>query len=317
MAKEPILSENEFGERFLAVGSMMEQSQYDQAAAEIETSFEERVLDVRLVLYYLFIHCMRGGIKVFPEALFTLNTLVGEDWEKLSPTAKREKHAERSVNWFLGRHLKILDGVNRAYDQKKLEPLKEIAAGINDETLLEVNDAVDHLNATFMERWGKGQACNQVMHLRKMVAEVGQIALSVDEEKKEESKPRKLFGKSKKEPQTEDVEEEAPKELKSIQPQTAIPMSALQPSPALEAFYKKIQAFHKLVEKREYQKAAVIAEDIEQKLDNFNPAVYFPKLFVEYYSMYAKHAQNLEGGESNRLLQKLYEADLDAFLSWK
>lgn len=90
----------------------------------------------------------------------------------------------------------------------------------------------------------------------------------------------------------------------------------------LEVFSRKLKVFELLISQNDYLKAAVVARDIDQLIDNFDPLSYFPKLFGKYFSIVAKNVVGLsdqhEKKESLQVksLEKLYRTDLDMFIDW-
>lgn len=91
---------------------------------------------------------------------------------------------------------------------------------------------------------------------------------------------------------------------------------------SLDNLSHKLKIFEALIEKNDYLKAAVVANDIDHLIENFDPLSYFPKLFAKYYSIFAKNVTALteqyEKKESLqvRALVKLYRTDLKMFLDW-
>ena len=55
-------------------------------------------------------------------------------------------------------------------------------------------------------------------------------------------------------------------------------------SPELAILLKKIQAFETLVKARRFERAAMVADDIQSAVENFDPRKYFPTLFAEFYA---------------------------------
>lgn len=91
---------------------------------------------------------------------------------------------------------------------------------------------------------------------------------------------------------------------------------------SLDNLSRKLKIFEVLIEKDDYLKAAVVANDIDHLIENFDPLSYFPKLFAKYFSTFAKHVTALtEQYEKRDSLQvkalvKLYRTDLEMFLDW-
>lgn len=90
----------------------------------------------------------------------------------------------------------------------------------------------------------------------------------------------------------------------------------------LEVLSRKMRVFELFISQNDYLKAAVVARDIDQLIDNFDPLSYFPKLFGRYFSTVAKNVVALtdqyEKKESLQVksLEKLYRTDLDMFIDW-
>lgn len=90
----------------------------------------------------------------------------------------------------------------------------------------------------------------------------------------------------------------------------------------MEIFFNKLKMFESLINKNDYVKAALVARDIDQMIENFDPLAYFPKLFSTYFSLLAKHvaalSQQWDNKESLQLkfLEKLYQTDIEKFLNW-
>ncbi len=316
-------SEVEFDEDFQSVVSYMEKEQLSKAVEIIESSLEEKRLDIRLINYYFHACIAKDGLLSMSEIFSLLHTLLDEHWENLSPATKRERHTQNSLKWFFSRQLKTLEGINRSHLKKDFGPYNRYTEGFDSNTITEIVHAADTLRQTLLDKMSDASLANQVLHISKAIRELERIQPESNEEEEieemeesapAEKSPRFFFSSKKK-------AKEVKKQSASVETErtSSIPPSALEPSAALEAFYKKIQAFKALIERGDYQKAAVIAEDIDKQLENFDPVIFFPKLFVEYYSMYAKNASQIDERRdfgSLKLLQKLYDADLDAFVNW-
>ena len=62
---------------------------------------------------------------------------------------------------------------------------------------------------------------------------------------------------------------------------------------SLQALLNKIQIFENLMQKEELYKAAIVYEEIQYELNNFNPIKYFPKLFSQFAGVRALHSGQL------------------------
>ena len=110
------------------------------------------------------------------------------------------------------------------------------------------------------------------------------------------------------------------KETQAPQGQSQHPFQGSDVSPELVLLLKKIQAFESLVAAKRFERAAMVADDIQSTVDNFDPRKFFPTLFADFY---ADLVQNFDAISSFwarrdsadwRVLQQLYEVDIDTFV---
>ncbi len=91
-------------------------------------------------------------------------------------------------------------------------------------------------------------------------------------------------------------------------------------SPALMQLRQKIHGFEILLTRGDYDKAALIARDIQAALDDFDPILYLPKLFARYLKLLSRSLAEIEqhwaaeDSTARRVLEQLYRADLDGFI---
>jgi hypothetical protein len=90
----------------------------------------------------------------------------------------------------------------------------------------------------------------------------------------------------------------------------------------LKILMKKLEAFDHLISVQKYANAAIIADDINAIIANFDPRIYFPNLFVRFALKSAANINNLtayaEYKESAawHALQELYRVDLESFIDF-
>jgi hypothetical protein len=83
---------------------------------------------------------------------------------------------------------------------------------------------------------------------------------------------------------------------------------------------EKLRAFETLIGRNECGKAAIVAQDIQQIIANFDPRLYFPELFAGFFEGMASRAEELAAfgaqleAPSWNALAQLYKVDLEAFL---
>lgn len=95
--------------------------------------------------------------------------------------------------------------------------------------------------------------------------------------------------------------------------------ATLPVSPELGGFIRKLRAFEILTDRGDFQRAAIVAEDVQRTVERFDPRSYLPTLLAPFFSVMAAHtrdlAPHLRDPESpaRKSLVELYSVDLDAF----
>lgn len=101
----------------------------------------------------------------------------------------------------------------------------------------------------------------------------------------------------------------------------ALDPSIFNPSHPLQLLFKRIHLLHKLIDKGHQLKAAIVLEDIQSELDNFNPLLYFPEYFSSFAELRAKHVSSLEPffceqqSYKWKVLHEYFHTDMVAFLA--
>lgn len=94
-------------------------------------------------------------------------------------------------------------------------------------------------------------------------------------------------------------------------------------SPQLELLIRKISAFERLLRRKNFARAAIIAQDVLQSFEHFDPRIYLPSVFSPFFSMLAQYGDKVEPvmkepeGLTGRALKHLFEVDLDSFARGK
>jgi hypothetical protein len=91
-------------------------------------------------------------------------------------------------------------------------------------------------------------------------------------------------------------------------------------SSALASLRHKLHGFEVLVQRGELAKAAIVARDVQQIIERFDPVEFLPSLFAGYFRTMNRHLDELlphlgePDGTPWQVLSRLYQADLDGFL---
>ncbi len=287
--------------QFALIASFFEKDDFENGIPLIEEVLLSGRLDIRLVMYYLYSWFLKEGLVSFIEIFPIIMALLKDHWEQVCPVTKRDRHAQKSLTWLFSRQIKTFEYIDRDFKKGNFELLDQYKKDLDDEKVDEILSLSFGLNDYLMQKWEHSPLNDQLAHLRKWIQDVNQMSIPVEEKEASEK---------------DEVVEKAP----PIEETSPIPLRDLQPSDLMVLFYKKLCAFESLLNRKEYRKAAVIADDIEQAIQNFNPLLHFPSLFVRHFSLHAKYAHKLEenrDSNTSKILEKLYQADLNAFINWR
>lgn len=94
-----------------------------------------------------------------------------------------------------------------------------------------------------------------------------------------------------------------------------------EPSSALLSLMQRMTALESVLQQHQYLKAAVVLQDLQYKLEHFNPLLYFPQYFGSFTTTRAHYAGLLapyfeqQNGLHWQALYQCYQSDLQAFLA--
>lgn len=293
---------------FDEVVTCIEQEKIDEAARLIEGIFLKDIPDFRLIVYYFYAQFFEQGILSFKEVLPSIISIINESWEILRPITRKEKQVLNSLNWFVLQLISKLKYCEKLHKAGKSHPIWERSLEITPKELAEVIEAADNFKNFFYAKWPNSPIKERVMHLLKVVEDLKSYMITASDEIEENSIVV-----------TETMAE--PMEIEPEKPPVAISRQD-DPFEKMHAISSKLQLFEFLIKKNEYAKAALVAKDIDDLIENFDPTHYFPKLFANYFALTAKHIGELSKEWENReslqskYLEKLYKADPEVFVEW-
>jgi hypothetical protein len=290
--------------RLLDISSLVENGEYEEAAIQAEQILLEGAYDIRITGYFLYGFFLEQGIGGMPAILGCLANLFEENWEALGPVKNREKHAQTSLNWLFRQLLKKFQ-----YEEgKDSDVYQKWIAEVSSEEVQEALDASERLQKALG------------MALEDMASPLLDGLSKVNDWLKTFQKV--VY----REPE---VEEEAETTAEAKAREMVAPTSLgfgdeaviAEGSYHLQLLLRKMKAFERLIEKEEFNKAAIVADDINDTIANFDPRIYFPKIFSRYSLLRALKIADISAFEEYKgsvewqTMQDLYKVDLDSFVS--
>jgi len=290
--------------RFMDITTLVENGEYLEAAVKAEEIFAEEIYDIRLAGYFLYGFFLEQGVGAMPAILGSLVKLFEENWEALGPVKNRERHAQTSLNWLFRQLLKKFQ-----YEEgKDSDVYQQWIAEVSSEEVQEALEASEELQKAF------GVA------LEDMASPLLDGLSKVNDWLKAFQKV--VYREPEVEEETELAAEAAAKEV--VAPASlgfGDEAVMAEGSYHLQLLLRKMKAFERLIEKEEFNKAAIVADDINDVIANFDPRIYFPKIFSRYSLLRALKIADISAFEEYKgsvewqTMQDLYKVDLDSFVS--
>jgi hypothetical protein len=290
--------------RFMDITTLVENGEYLEAAAKSEEIFAEEIYDIRLSGYFLYGFFLEQGVGAMPAIFGCLAKLFEENWDALGPVKNREKHAQTSLNWLFRQLLKKFQ-----YEEgKDSDVYQQWIAEVSSAEVQEALDATEGLQKALGMAL-EDQASPLLDGLSKVVDWLKAFERVVYREPEVEEEP----------------EPTAEAQAKEMVAPTSLAFGdkavSAEGSYHLQLLLRKMKAFDLLVEKEEFNKAAIVADDINDIIANFDPRIYFPKIFSRYSLLRALKIADISAFEGYKgsvewqTMQDLYKVDLDSFVS--
>ncbi|MFT3765632.1 MAG: type VI secretion system protein IglI family protein [Minicystis sp.] len=294
--------------RFNAITSLASRGQYSPAADQVEALFDEGIYDIRLISIYLLQAFREAGIIGLGDVLAVVDGLLGESFEAVGPVKKREETFDRRVAWLFGEITDTLE-----YHATKQTPEWSILrADVTADTLEAISTAVapitEQVTARRMSHAARGLARLEGWLAKHMGALVGPVEAPV----------------------AASVDMTAPPSAAAAAPSPGAPAGdspdvarreiSLVVSHRFLELTRKLRAFEALVQKRQFRKAALVADDLQHLIENFDPRSYFPEVFADFSAQLSENigplAEHWEERESIawKALGQFYQTDLERFV---
>jgi hypothetical protein len=294
-------------ERLEKVSILVARSDYLDAARAAEALLREGVYDVRLVGAYLLGLFIEGGLEAMPVVFHSLShTLLG-NWQSFGPRERKDVYADGSLRWLL----KLLNKHVEHHERVKDATWQRWSAASNREPLEQALTLSEEIFSAFGRVMPRNGCEAPFRRLTQWLE--GHLRTLPSPAPLEEPEPEPVD-----EPEEEDVPEQSA-EAPRAAPREAGP--SVPVSPALAQLLNKLAAFDTLVERQDFQRATVVAADVLNLVEHFDPRVYLPALFSRFFAGLSTHAEQVEpllqGTESLsfRALDQLYRVDLATFLA--
>ena len=344
--------------RFAELADAVLRGRYIAAADGAARLLAQRFYDVRLISYFLFGVVVEQGVGGLMWALGVVRDLAQTGWEGLGPPQSQQKHVKASVRWLfdtINRRLLRLDDdpQGRAQFMAEWDDTRRAALIEAAEALAVQLDGLGDLSLTARKVVSALRTLavapappllEPTPIVRPAAQDVSAGEVEVDEQDPEED-PEEDPEDEYDEPSFDDDSDDdasLDEEVSDVSsedeedsdaasgPQhgpvvarrsnrarvTAPPLDA---APAWAELMERLALFEQLVADGATTQAALVADDVEDRLNNFDPRRYFPALFAGYYAALADNMNEIEEAWEARdsarwrVLRQLYQLDPERF----
>ena len=283
--------------RLVRVARLRDERDHEAAADLAEEQLAAGVVDIRLVTPVLFAAFLDGGVARLGEIFSRLDRMLTEHGDRIGPRERWPEHVHRSLAALLG----DIEGT-LAYHQSKQDPRwLELAAG--GEPLAAALSALDRLVE------GRGEE-------------------GIERLDEPRSRLQRVLRDLKSQEVADGPDEPAAQAASApppSRPERGIPdpegaTVELRGSPELRVLLAKLRAFETLTRRGDHRKAALVAADVQDVIDDFDPRLFFPELFSSFGALLSEHVDSFapywEQRESLgwRMLDQYYRVDLSGFV---
>lgn len=308
--------------RFTDIATLVQGGNYVEAAAKSEAILAEKNYDVRIIGYFLYGHFIGQGLPAFADVYLCLTNLLQDNIDALGPVKNREKHIQTILNWLMKQIIKTLQ-----YEEEKNSiSYRKWISGVSSDQVQETLDASNKLRRVLgpVLEDAAGPVLEGMMKINDWLISFQRLVYKEPEPEPEEEKEPEIEEKAVAEEEIaqEPQEEERVRVYEPV-PQAEEEIAGVEGSYHLKLLIKKLEAFDALISTQKYASAAIVADDINAIIANFDPRIYFPNLFIRFALQCASNINNLtayaEYKESAawQALQDLYKVDLESFVSFE
>jgi hypothetical protein len=296
--------------RFLNITDLAQRGKFSEVADAVAELLAEEVYEVRLLGYYLFAVFHEEGMARLPEVFEVLAMLTRRMEEGLPEGDKQLKLLNKSLTWFLQTLLDTL-----RYHQSKTDA--RWAGWLKDGTESQATEAIERAEE-LLELLAAPTYASGAQKLALLVTWLREFKAQ-----RPVPPPEKAAAVS---PAKEDA---AKAPAPAPAPESPSPFlhvgqtMQLRGSAHLVELCNKLKAFEMLIERKDFQKAALVSDDILGTLEGFDPRRYFPELFASFGGLLNKHVRDIQEHWENKdstewkTLSQFYQVDLENFVKRK
>jgi hypothetical protein len=285
--------------RLQELTDLVERDRIDGAADAAEAILGEGTLDIRPVTVVLYAAFVERGLDALPAVIAAVDKAITDNFDAIGPQEKKKPLFDKRIGWLFER---IADQLE--YHEKSR----------SDQWFAWSTDVPN-------ERTELGAATGSVLAAALSVnayasaRSVGRVAAFLRDRADATKASSELT-------QNNIVVPEPPPPAKvgRVPDGAESGRVTLACSHRFVEMCRKLRAFEELIVRRRYDKAALVAADLQTLIGNFDPRAYFPELFADFAALYSENIDTLSGYMENRespgwaAMDQFYRVDIEAFV---
>lgn len=284
--------------------ALAEDNNYDSLGLLAEKLIDQSIWDIRILIYSAYADMRNEGLLGMPRLLVWMTTLLSDKWQGVGPEVKRDVYAKSSLAW-------LFTVLRVDFQTAELESGDVWRSWISGFSLQDLDSSLDALNVLSHQ-------------IRQCLGE----ELAGDPNGKLTELSNWLKGISQKLPRpvdmearNEEVEGQVQQTLQVEQSTSKQVNTSFEGSLHLDLLTRKLSLFEAVITSGDMVKSAVVAADIMDTIEHFDPRIYLPSLFARYFSLLVPNIDEINELFSMRdspqfqALHSLYQVDMDAFLT--
>jgi len=307
-------------ERLLEIIDLFEKRKFALVANKAEELAAAGIFDIRPLSYVLFVTFYEDGLVALGSIFDVASATFGPQKAIIGPQRNQASYLAKRLSWLWT----TMNDYLAYYRKENGADWNRLRQGLTAENLGESIERGKKLSALLVDSSQEKNASTLALflgELRTLAAELEAAARKPapapadedDEEDDESSDDEKSSGG-----EGIDSEEAAPAGTKAVR--AGKRTVTLEVSPLFLEFIKKLQAFEKLVEQDKLVKAAIVADDLQNIIESFDPRAHFPGLLSRFSELLSEHAESLGEHLENRdsfawkTMSQFYKVDLEKFV---
>lgn len=260
---------------------------------------EKQIFDVRILIYGVYHETTEDKIATLSNFYQTVNVLLTTAWHAVGPEGKRETYAKTSFSWLFKQNL--IDFQTQEVEQGALWQ-----SWLSTYTPLDIEQLISDSESTrgaLQDTLGEaaGGSLEKITELNNWFRTFIKL-LPVPQEEA---------------PVEDMTSEEAPKDDSNTGTSGALGTTG---SVHLDLLFQKMKVFERVTQKGDIFKAAIVLADINAELESFDPKVYFPDVFSQFYLTLVQNinpiteVMEMQDSPQWTVLNQLYQVDKNRFI---